>query len=282
MTHRKGEPFFFPKTSNFITKIITHGCARPFYIYLETAIPAAVEFAYMVTLLDLNDLIRARGEQLVRDKPKGLRRGKRHLRKRLFVAKDSPTKTLFRQGLKYLLIVTKPIELAGFVWLVYSAIDQFFFRWQTLLEKSTFCEQPIESGPFMRHRVGGRVNIHPAGQAILLGTLDQNRANWPNNAAVVTLPQGFFTAVFGITVTGPQGGITGVKCRLRIMHFFGTSLLESGEEDIAAGAEASFIAGGDFFLFGVTGGLLSWELVGPAVPVGLASSGGYMFVHRTG
>lgn len=281
MSHRI-KPFFFPKTQDFITKIVTHGCARPFYIYLETALPAAVEMVYTLIFLDLNDIIRMRGESIVRDKPKSMRRGKRHAFKTKLVARDSPTKAMFRQGLKVLLVATKPIELVGFAWLVYGAVDQFFFRWQSLLETSTFCAQPTESGPFMRHRVVGRVHIHRAGQAILLPILDQNRGSWPTNAAVVTLPQGFFTAALGITVTGPTGGITGVKCRLRINHFFGTTLLESGEEDIAAGAEASFVASGDFFLFGVVGGLMSWELVGPAVPVGLACSGGYVFCQRTG
>lgn len=282
MAHREGDPFFFPKTANFITKIVTHGCARPFYIYLETALPAAVEFVYTLFLLDLNDIIRMRGETIVRDRPKGLRRGKRHIPKTRFVAQDSPNKKFLRQGLKIILILTKPIEIAGFVWLVYSAIDQFFFRWQTLLEKSTFCEQPIESGPLTRERSGGRVSVLPGGAAIGLPILLQNRGGWSTNSFSAGLPQGNFTAGFGLSVTGPNGGITGVKLRLFITHFFGTTLIDGDEQDIDEGVIADFVTFGDFFLFGAVGGAIAWELVGPAVPVGLAAHDGYVFVQRTG
>jgi len=271
-----------PKTANFIDQIIFHHCARPWYVYVRTFFPSFVVLLYMVFIYDLEDLLRARGEKIVRGGKGSFRRGRHLTRKQRLIGRSGLIREGYRQQLKTLLVITTPLELIGFAFLLYGAVDEFYGTWMTLLQESDFCTQPIESGPLTRRRDDGRVNINPGGAAVLYDQLQQNRGNWSNSPIFVTLPEGSFSALAALTVTGPIGGITDVFLRIRVVGLIGTSDFESEHSDIADGEETDFIADASFFLPGVAGGVMTWEIVGPSVPVGLASKAGFLTVSRVG
>lgn len=270
----------FPNEINFIKTIVAHPCARPWYVWVETFLPAFLLLFLTVQLFDVEDAIRAHGEMITRDKKGGKK--KRHTGKVPTGGARTRTNRWSQGALKTLLVVTKPLELVGFTWLLYSAVDQFFFNWQTLLEKSTFCEQPIESGPMQRVRGVGFISFVEFGSTIIMTSLRQNRGAWATNVFTVELPQGLFTAGLGMTVKGPIGGVDPVWIELEVTGFFGTGNFRSDEIAILPGAEGSMTVLARFFLPGSGGGLMSWRIGGSTIPAGIEVVRGHVFVHRTG
>lgn len=272
----------FPKEQNFIKSLISHGCARPWYVYIETFAPAAMEAFITVALLDLEDAIRGRGEKIVRRGATAGGRGFRHATKLKTLGQELKYAKYSFLGLKTILILTTPLELIGFTWLVYSAIDEAFFNWQSALERSDFCTQPINSGPLHRSRGPGTIAILPGGSPIPLPTLVQDRAGWGSSTINVGLPEGQFQCLFAMNIGSPPGGITGVKIRLRVTDFLTTYFIDSEEQDIAAKEVKDFVMSVAFFLPTNFGGSVVWELVGPAVPVGIFTGGGNIMIQRVG
>jgi len=161
----------FPNEVNFIKEIITHPCARPWYVYLQTFTPAVIELFFVTAFFAVHAAIRANGEKSARGKEG--RKGKRHTPRIRVNATDKIINRFAQKGLLVLLIVTEPLEKIGFLWLLFSAVDRFFYNWQTLLDKSDFCKEPIISGPLQRSRTTGFISVIVSGSAVILGTLEQ-------------------------------------------------------------------------------------------------------------
>lgn len=273
---------FFRGQSNFIKRAVLHPCARPWYVYVETFFPAFVELAITVTLFDIEDAIRSHGEKIVAEGRGGGRRRGRHAPKFRISTKELGIARYALLGLRTILIVTKPLELIGFTWLLFSAVDDFFYNWMTLLEKSDFCTQPIESGPLTRSRGPGFISILPGGAPVGLATIDQNRGAWATSQITATLPQGLFTCIWALTVIGPANGVDDVRVQLRITGNLGPSLVEMDPIDIGPGEQVDLLMIVEFFLFAAGGGSIVWEIAGQAIPVGIESVKGHMAVWRTG
>jgi hypothetical protein len=273
---------FYPNTNNFIKTMISHPCARPWYVWVETFFPAVIELAFMVVLFDVEDALRAHGEKIVREGGRRPMRGGRHAPRIRQTVRETKAQKYTRLGLKTLLVVTKPIELIGFVWLLYGATDRFFYNWQTLMELSDFCTQPIVSGPMQRSRGPGFIGILPGGAVTPMTVGEQNRGSWPNNEFGVTLPQGQFTAFFALTVTAPLFGVNDVRVRLRISRITGTFFIEGDPVDLKWSEVSDLLVNADFFLPTVAGGSMTWELVGQGVPAGIFCSKGHVMAMRTG
>lgn len=267
---------FFPKAENFAEQIVVHGCARPWFVYVKTFVPAFLKLVLTITLLDLEDILRDYAKQKVFEGGSGSGRNIGHRYKPRVSNQATKTQRFSQKGLKTLLIITEPLEIIGFAWLLYSAGDQFFYDWQLLLERSIFCSDSGLAGPLQRARTGGfNIGITPGGTITPLPIIQQNRANWTTTAISVSVPFGSYKCIFAVTVEGPLGGISDVKCRLRLP--FGTAIfIESEPAEMAQGETATLIAEGDFFT--PTGGNIVWELSGPAVPVGLLCDGGCVIV----
>ena len=272
----------FPKEANFIKSIVLHGCARPWYVYAETFLPAWLELVITVGIFDIEDAIRAHGEKIVSEGAGKRTRGGKHTQKIRVNVVETKAARYARLGLKTLLIVTKPIELIGFTWLLYSAVDQFFFNWQSMIEESDFCKQPINSGPFNASRGAGFVSILPGGSPVPMTTVDQNRATWVNTSISIELPEGLIGCLFGLTCGAPPGGITGVRIQLRITDFLRTYFFESDPVDIAPGTTEDLIISTTFFLATQFGGSVVWELKGPAVPAGIFCGKAHVIFYRKG
>ena len=267
---------FFPKAENFAHEIVVHGCARPWFVYVETFVPAFLKLVLTITFLDLEDILRDFAKIEARQKLTSGGRGYGHRYKPTVSQQATRMQRYSQKGLKTLLIVTEPLEIIGFAWLLYAAGDQFFYDWQLLLERSVFCSDSGVGGPFQRSRPGGsNIGVLPEGVITPLPTFEQNRAEWTNTSISVSLPFGSYRAFFTVTVHGPNGGISGVQAQLRLP--FGSGLfIRSEPADIAEGQTATLLAEGEFFV--AIGGNLVWELKGPAVPVGLLCDGGHVIV----
>ena len=267
---------FFPKAENFAHQIIEHACARPWYVYVSTFVPAFLKLVLTITILDMEDILRDFAKGKVHEGGGGSTRNLGHRWKPRVNNQATKVQRFSQGGLKTLLIVTEPLEIIGFAWLLYAAGDQFFYDWQLLLQRSIFCSDAGLAGPIQRKRDGGsNIGILPEGAITPLPIILQNRANWTTTSISVSLPFGPYIGFFAVTVHGPNGGITGVRCRMRLP--FGPALfIESDPVDIAEGETASLVAQGSFFA--AVGGNLVWELAGPAVPVGLLCDAGHVII----
>lgn len=271
---------FFPNEQNFIRSIITHPCARPWYIWAETFLPAFLELLITVTLFDVEDAIRAHGESITRDKAGA--KGKRHSPRIKTSGQPTAVDRWAQKGLKTLLVVTKPLETIGFTWLLYSAVDQFFFNWQTLLELSDFCKSPIDSGPLQRSRGAGTVSLVVGGVPVILGNALQNRGGWANNSLGATLPEGVYQSSFTLTVLGPIGGLTNLWIRLRTPGVFGNDITQSDPLALLHGEEGTMVVQHSFWYPLIGGGTITWEIGGETIPAGIETVKGHMFCQRSG
>jgi len=270
---------FFPKAANFVTEIVVHGCARPWFVYVKTFFPAFLRMFLTIAALDMTDILRMHAKDKAYARITASGRGWGHQRKPRVQETATKTQRYSQKGLKTLLIVTDPLEKIGFAWLLYDAAEEFFYSWQLLLQRSIYCSDTGLAGPLQRSRPGGsNIGVLPGGAITPLPVIEQNRAPWTTTSISVSLPLGTYKGIFAVTVHGPLGGITGVVARLRLP--FGPSIfIESDPADIAEGEVASLVAIGDFYA--PFGGNLVWELKGPAVPVGLLCDAGNVIVIAT-
>lgn len=270
----------FPHASNFYERIVFDNCSRPFSVYLKTFLPAFIKMALTVALLDLNDAFRATGDGFVDTDRRGRKGRGRKFRKPRMINSPNTVQRWSSRGLQTIIRVTAPLETVGFIWLLYAAGDRFFYDWQNLLTGSTFCGTDVQPPIMQRSRLGGRVGILPGGESISYFQLDQQSGGIFSNSFGANSTAGSYAAWAALTVTGPQGGISGVFLRLNIQ--IGVLVFEatSTPVDIKEGEEV------DLIVFDETTAILSqtwsitWELVGPAVPIGLASRDGAVNVSR--
>lgn len=270
----------FPNQKNFIKSIISHPCARPWYVWIETFIPSFIVLLATVAFFDVEDAIRDHGKQISGKSGKG-RKG-RHSPKIRVAGRKQTIERWQQKGLRTLLVVTQPLENLGFAWLLYAGVDQFFHAWQTLLENSDFCTQPIVSGPMQRTRGPGFISFVESGAAVIMTDGIQNRGAWPNNVFIVTLPEGLFNAFFVIKVKGPIGGVDPVWCQLRAIGFFGATDFRSETVALNEGEEGTMLISARFFLPFQGGGTLSWSIGGSTIPAGIECVSARVIVQRVG
>ena len=268
--------WFFKKEANFIKSLITHPCARPWFVYAETFLPAFLKLLITVVLFDVEDALRAHGESIVRDRH--AKKGKRHTKKMKVQNKGINVARYAQKGLKVLLIVTEPLEKIGFAWLVFSAVDQFFYDWQMLLQKSDYCVDRGQSGPLTLARGPGFISIVIGFVPVILNITEQNRPGFTHTAIGADIPHGAWHCLFALTVKGPIGGVSNVIIRVRTPGALGADTTESEPLALAHDEEGSMVVKHDFFLPLVGGGSLTWEIGGETIPAGIEAVKGHMIV----
>ena len=259
----------FEKTANFIKFMVTDQCARPWFVYAETFLPAFLELLLTITMLELNDIVRAYGESIAEGGGGKKRKRKRHTPKIRTSGAKTNVERYMQKGLKTLLVVTQPLENIGYAWLLYGATDDFFYDWQTLIEQAPYCEKNDLWGPLSRKRGGGFITILPGGFPIIMTDLTQNRSGWPTTTISAEVPAAENQVVFAATIGAPPGGITGVYIRVKVVDGLGTTYFNSDEQDIPEKGLRDFVIMQNFYVFNIGGAAVSWELVGPAVPAGI-------------
>jgi len=268
--------------NNFLKRIFWNGCARPWYVYVETFIPAFLKVVILASIVDMEDVMRRHATIVAAGPGSGPKRGKKHFAKVRLSAKATPAQRAFRQGLKTILIITAPLEAIGFAWMMYSLANQFWWDWASLIEVSDFCQQPIESGPMSRERGEGPIGILAGGSVVPMNTLTQNRAGWPTTGLTVTLPEGRIQMMWGLKIRSRQGTLEGVHLRISTSTILGTVFLRSAEASVNDTDWTDLVLEGSIFVFAFSSGATSWELVGPSVPAGVHCLEGNLVMFRTG
>jgi hypothetical protein len=249
---------------NFADRILYSNCARPWWVYVETFFPSYLKLVLTLGTPDLNDLVRARASQIA-----GPGRVGSHWRKRKVTGREPKHKRYSMNGLKWLLILTEPLELIGFTWLLYSATDEFFLDWMTLIEKTEYCTDPSTGGAFHRSRIGGPTVISPIGSGVSLPNLEFNPRNWITDNFGLRWPAGGFKVVLACKVSARLGVVPDVCAALQVVTPFGSRFFY-GEKRTCTVHEVTTIMV-DLSWHRAAFGMqeLKWLISGPPVLAGL-------------
>ena len=270
----------FPKTTNFVRFVFAQECDATFWVYAEAFFPAALKLALATTVPDINDLIRGRGEAIVDQSRAVSRKRGGKFRRGAMVTFDAPQERYASRGLAFLLRVTEPIEKIGFRWLLYSATEDFFQDWQTLIIRSGACGTLPERGPLTRRTTGQRESMLPGGNPIALPIVDVNRSGWSTDLLGASLPDGQYMCLITCTFLAPTGGIEGAFVQLRT-DIVGIEQTQKGPENGGEAGQPVDIMGKFFFRIpSLLSGSIVWEIGGPAVPVGVEVTKAFMSVQR--
>lgn len=273
---------FLPGTTSFMKSILYHRCARPWYVYVETSIPALIELVITVTIPDFNDLVRARGEGIVSAKPGPGGRRKRHLARPVLGSRKTEKEKYARGGLKFLLTITKPLEFIGFTFLLYFAIDRFFYNWQIALDNTRYCTEEIPTGPLIRSGSGFRAFPSGAGGLFQLVTLEQNRAGWGSTNVGCDLPEGVYSVILAATIVMPGGASPEYAVGLNVTGSPLGGPFIGSKVGGPAGEQVDLLERFQLFypLIGVNS--ISWGLFGPQVPIGVEVIKARVIIQRVG
>ena len=166
---------------NYVVKMWNNPCQASWFLYVETALPAALDAAIAVACFDIGDVLR------FVFRPSGLRSGRhsrrgkkgQHGRKpkgiRARLANKLPAfKTLQQrhvvQGVKNLWIIDGIGQRLLWWWLVADIASMFAYNWTSALYKTERCQMALGPGSMLRENDGGTY----------LGIIGQNGVGFPN------------------------------------------------------------------------------------------------------
>lgn len=157
------EPF---SQLNFVIDSWARPCEAPWYVYIETLKPAALEAFIVLISFGWADVLRGR----FRPKGLGRRSGKRKGRwgrrlPRFPEIGDTIGKALpfgeqvedfvkWNCNTRFLWRIDNALQAGFFWWLVADVVDEFAFEWTSLLYKTRWCEAS-NLGRFSYHEAGG-------------------------------------------------------------------------------------------------------------------------------
>lgn len=266
---------------NFVQSFLANPCARPFYIYVVTFVPAFFDAWLMVRLLDFDDIVRSRGSYLGRKGYSPTGRGKKHTAKARGKAPPQNREKYARAGIKHLITFTQPLENLGLALLMYGAVNRFYYDWQYYLDLSESCIDGGFAGPLVRTTDGDRVFPNASGNAIRLENLVQNAGNWGTNQFGCSPPIGRYDVILAATVKGPGGGAS-YRVKLSV---FGGSVEDGGDSEsvyCAPGSETDLLAKWSVFFASTTQlRSIGWLIAGPGVPVGLEVTKARVIISRS-
>jgi len=270
----------FPKANNFVKYMVSHPCAEPWTVLVETFVPCFIKFAATIYLFDINDIAIERLRQIdeFTSEPRR-KRGKKYgktravrdvMRGKSFVTKAVNPYSRINQGLtKTLLTVSAPLEKIGFIWLVYSASDQFFYDWTTLLQYRNYCSANANTGPMQRNAPTAAGLFNTSRPSLALPFLVQNRGGWTSTQVGATLPANSYITIFSLEAKTNFGTITNAYIWMEI-HIAGilTDRVESPRVTIGPDDWTGMIANAEFNTKLAFTASLSWGMGSDDAPVG--------------
>lgn len=139
---------------NFVIDAWTTGCDAPWYIYIETMKPAALEAFIVLISFGWADVIRGR----LRPKGLGRRTSKRKgrwnrrlpsfpeigntLGKSIPLGEQLEDFVKWGNATRFLWRIDNAMQAALFMWLVADVAEDFVFNWTSLLYESYWCQDP--------------------------------------------------------------------------------------------------------------------------------------------
>lgn len=272
---------FAPKARNFMLDIVANPCARPWYVYVETFVPAFINMLLTVAILDLSDWFRrASVESLdVDTRTQRQRVGGGHFVKWNVPDEPDAARKVSRLGLATVLKVTMPLEIIGFSYLLYSQTDKFYYNWGTLLSEQPFCQNAPITGPLSRTDPPSQVLTSPTGQGFGYNTLEQNRAGWFTSPLTAVVTARLIDVVATIRVKRNFSTLQGVRLGVSIRFGGDPKVFLSPPVDVGTEQFVDLVVRGQRNQSNDFPAGVEWFLVGPASGTGLQVESGDVFIN---
>ena len=138
---------------NYVIDFAQNPCDAPWAVYVETALPAALDLFIALATFGLDDIVRGYF------RPKGLRsyrHGRRGRRAgRVFRGIPEPGELIARRlpgferargrrvsnGVKTLWLIDGVLQRGLWYWLLIDEFSEFFYNWTSMLNKTEFCQK---------------------------------------------------------------------------------------------------------------------------------------------
>jgi len=272
----------FPKANNFAKYIISHPCSEPFTILVETFIPCLLQFLITVSALDIFDIAQNRLQDIAKERFPTKRRGfRKWLTKQVEQDLRLEAKSLkgvsflekkwVQNSTKFLLTVSGPLEKIGFAHLLYSASDEFFYNWQTLLERRAYCQAGAGTGPYSRRDTAGPALYSQTPSNLAITILQQNRSAWVGNALGVNVPQGVYNVIFALKALTLGPIIADAYLQITVfMGGVGPFIFKGDKAAINGDEYTDLICNATFDARLFLSADISWQTASDSAPVGAA------------
>jgi hypothetical protein len=259
----------FRGEANFLRTVLTHPCAQPWFLLVETFIPAILKFYWTTTIPQWDDLAIDAGRDLAN---RGRTGRFAHGTRRPIPVDEFKGERKAQKLLRWLLIAEAPLESIGFWWLVTSATDEFFFDWASLLQERDFCSREISSGPFQRSDPTLALDFNVNHPSFPIANLDQNRAGWANDSLSVTVPDGIYTVILSFSAHRTVAGqLTNCAARIHVSAGAQSFDVDSDFQTIPGGGESvDFIATASFIAHNITQ-TITWQTYTPDHLIGICT-----------
>jgi len=212
---------------NYIITKWEDPCAAPWWVYIETALPAALELIIGLVQFDLGDAIRDRFDN------KGGRRG----RKRFTNAQRFAATFRSKDGLKHFWRLDGLLQRALFWYLVVDLSTEFLYKWTTLIYGTEYCTGG-QLGSLSRTGTWSAGN-HSGdfGNPLPIGTLVENTAGWDTTSTITTVPPGKYAVSLNFNSTrNYQTAPFSIRPRVQIAQAIGpTRVLAPDYEHASTG-----------------------------------------------
>lgn len=254
--------------ANFIKTIVTHPCADPWFVLIETFLPAALKLGWTLTAPDWEDILRGYAEGYAR-LGKGGRGGRKGHAPRVQLPVRGPVLPYQVSNLlRTTLFITKPLETLGWWWLVWNATDEFWSDWNSLLLHNAYCTADPTTGPLQQYSNDLNVFFSPGQQSAGLPLIEQDRAGWAHNAFGCNVPGGAYAVVFTAQWTrdASLGELPGCKLWVECDGAApGLRYVESEEFTLTPGSSVGCTVTARFWNLAISGSI-TWGVTGLATP----------------
>lgn len=257
------------RNPNIVHRLLYDPCQLDFWVYIETLVPAFAILWFTLSVPLLDDILRDNAYRKLADRRGGSLRTLRHGQMGLRGGKEPKVNRWTDRGLRTLLRLTEPLEKLGFVILVFYAVDQFYYNWNSLLDNRLCGDRDRGSG-FSAKNSNSGFFPNPQGGAVALPNSQQDWGGASVESFGGSVPNGHYFVAFSVNVSGdtpstPQE----YRARLFIPGNLGFAEFLGEPAIIGGGRSASLMVTADINapLFGGTS--IAWSVEGPAVPVGL-------------
>ncbi len=249
---------------NYVVETWNNPCRAPWYVYLETAKPAALEALVMLACFDVDDVVRylfrpanLRGGGHIRSRRRGKGRKRKPRLGERIRNKVAPLRALKNRkvtnGVKTLWVIDGIGQRLLWWWLVADVASGFLYNWTSLLYKTEFCQMALSPGSLGAKTGPLTVGATPGIEAVNWTEIDYIEGGVQGGPFSFSLHGGTFQIQAGFTLQNNTIHSADTEMVLVINGPGGQKIISSGRITISPGSGASLNVGGQ----GVdTGGFL--------------------------
>jgi len=155
--------------------------------------------------------------------------------------------------------------------LLYSASDQFYYDWTTLLQYRNYCGSPEFTGPLTRTQATGAYLFSITPKAAPMNTLTQNRGGWPNTNVGASVPASVYYVMMKCRARTASGIINDAYLVLHnIVSGITVQTFEGARAAVGPDGWTDLIVGAQINCSLFVSSTISWSTASDTSPVGAA------------